>query len=360
MKKYKVSLNRLLVLRILLACSTSIVIMGALAYFTRSFLDDQFARTEDLIYLYIFRFLEIFQLVFYVIAIVFTLLIFSSWIVRPLVEEMAKVVRTYIDIENDLPEIDLPKSMQPLQEELEHINKDIMLWKQAAKEAERKKDELVVYLAHDIRTPLSSTLGYLSLLEDCAYLSDQQQERFVQVALKKAQTIQSLVDELFEITRYNLSQIELHKEKVDIFLLLQQLIEELQPDMNEKKIHLQFTQVGTSYAFIDAKNIARAFENIIVNAIRYSPRNETISIALEEKNNVLFATFQNSGVEVDTTELDRLFEKFYRSDSARQTSTGGSGLGLAIAKNIIEAHKGSIHASTKDKTILFTIQLPIQ
>lgn len=341
----------------IVSLSTTLIVALS-GYLIKTSINFQYLVSGDLAYNNLYYFFAEYQIVIYFFAVTIAIILFSSWILAPSVNEITKIIKDYIDIEKDIKKVELPKGMVSLQEALIQINKDILLWKQAAKEAERKKDELVVYLAHDIRTPLASILGYLSLLEDRADLTPEQQQKFIKIVTTKAESIQSLVEELFEITRYNISQIELLKENVDIIILLQQLVEELALETASRNIRIQLEYQGGFKAFADAQKLGRVIENILINAIRYSPNGEVINISITEESKMIKITFTNKGVEMNNEELERLFKKFYRGDQSRQTSTGGSGLGLAIAKNIIEAHKGKIYAQAGERSISFILELP--
>ncbi|MCL2081777.1 MAG: HAMP domain-containing histidine kinase [Oscillospiraceae bacterium] len=245
--------------------------------------------------------------------------------------------------------------IQPFMKKYNDINEELKRSQFVAKEAEQRKDDLVVCLAHDIRTPLTSVLGYLELLTENQNLPEEQRTKFMDSALRKAKRMQSLVEELFEVTRYSITQIELEKSPVNMGMMLTQLIEEIRPVFQQRGIETEISLKETSPVFVDSEKIARSLDNILHNAVYYTPPGGKITASLDGAEPFVRVKISNTGSEIPPEKLARFFEKFYRGEESRQSGTGGSGLGLAIAKNIIEAHGGSITAENKDKVTTFTI-----
>ena len=224
-------------------------------------------------------------------------------------------------------------------------------------EAEQRKNDLVVYLAHDIRTPLTSVIGYLNLLEENPDMTTAQKAKYVHITLEKANRLESLINEFFEITRYNLQTVPLKKERIDLYYMLIQMADEAYPQLNGrgKRIEIRAREDITVYG--DADKLARVFNNILKNAIVYSEEDSTISISAEMLFSESVIRFENAGI-IPQDKLESIFEKFYRLDDARSSDTGGAGLGLAIARDIVTLHGGTVEAqSSKDQTV-FTIRLP--
>ena len=245
--------------------------------------------------------------------------------------------------------------MQPFLKRYADINEELKRSQLAAKEAERRKDDLVVCLAHDIRTPLTSVLGYLELLMENQDLPEERRKKYTGAALRKAKRMQSLVEELFEITRYSITRIELEKTEVNLSMMLNQLTEELRPVFEQRGIETEVRLEEALPAFIDPEKTARSLDNVLHNAAYYTPPGGKVTVTLDRADAQARIRVSNTGSEIPPEKLARLFEKFYRGEEARQSETGGSGLGLAIAKNIIEAHGGSITAANQDKVTTFTI-----
>ena len=247
--------------------------------------------------------------------------------------------------------------IQPFLKKYADINEELQRSQYAAKEAEQRKDDLVVYLAHDIRTPLTSVLGYLELLTESPDLPEEQRIKFMNSALRKAKRMQSLVEELFEVTRYSITQLELEKSPVSLGMMLTQLIEEIRPVWERRGIEADISLAELPPVWIDPEKIARSLDNVLHNAAYYTPPGGSITVSLDGMDTFTRIQISNTGSEIPPEKLARFFEKFYRGEESRQSETGGSGLGLAIAKNIIEAHGGSITAENRDSTTTFTVLL---
>lgn len=251
------------------------------------------------------------------------------------------------------PELDfMEKKLNAVKGKLEKRAKD-------AKEAEQRKNDLVVYLAHDIKTPLTSVIGYLSLLDEAADMPIEQKAKYLKITLEKATRLEQLINEFFEITRFNLQSIMLEKETINLNYMLMQIADEFYPLLAPKGKQTIVEVEQDLKIDADANKLARVFNNILKNAIAYSYENSIIEIGGTKKNEQAIITFTNKGKTIPPHKLDMIFEKFYRLDVSRTTQTGGAGLGLAIAKEIIHAHGGSISAESNDERTVFTVTIPI-
>jgi len=255
-------------------------------------------------------------------------------------------------------QIHLSPEMLPFERKLNAVKRTLAERKEQTALAERRKDELVMYLAHDIRTPLTSVIGYLNLLEEEPDSPPEQRAKRVHIALEKAYRLETMIHELFEITRYNSQQITLSRETVDLCCLLVQLMDELTPVLAARgntavlRMDEDLTVQG------DAEKLARVFGNILKNAAAYSDPQTKITVSARRAEQDVIIRFQNRGEDIPAEKLEALFDKFYRLDQARSTGTGGTGLGLAIAKEIVLLHGGSIQAASEHRTITFTVRLP--
>ena len=217
---------------------------------------------------------------------------------------------------------------------------------------------MIVYLAHDIKTPLTSVIGYLSLLDEATDMPIEQRSKYVGITLDKAYRLEQLINEFFEITRFNLQKIILNYVNINLTFMFQQIVDEFYPVLTPqgKQVVLKVQDGLTLWG--DADKLARVFNNILKNAIAYSFDNSIIEIsAIKQGENVVIA-FTNKGNPIPPQKLDTIFEKFYRLDISRASETGGSGLGLAIAKEIVIAHKGSISVQSDENKTVFSILLP--
>lgn len=230
--------------------------------------------------------------------------------------------------------------------------------RRAAKEAEQRKNDLVMYLAHDLKTPLTSVIGYLTLLEQEQQVSPELREHYLNITLEKAQRLEDLINEFFEITRFNLTTIELSKSCVNLTRMLEQTIYEFGPMFAEKNLHCELESEKDIMLSCDPDKIQRVFDNLLRNGVIYGYEETTIHVRIKSHGEQLELIFENQGVTIPQEKLDRIFEQFYRLDSARATSSGGAGLGLAIAKEIVQLHGGTIYAKSTEEKTSFLVNLP--
>lgn len=255
--------------------------------------------------------------------------------------------------------VTLSDSLKELEGQLNQIKMSVLLSKQAAKQAEEKNNEIIMYLAHDIRTPLTTVIGYLSLLHEAPDMPEQQKKKYVKVALDKAERLEKLSNELFEITKYNAHRVVIKKEKVDLHCLIAQVIDEIYPTLSANGNTAVFTAEDDLSVEADPEKLARVFSNLLRNAAAYSYPQTEINISAKRSDHDVQITFENHGKTIPPEQLTSIFEKFNRLDEARLSNTGGAGLGLSIAEEIIHLHGGTITASSKNETIDFVITLPI-
>lgn len=227
-----------------------------------------------------------------------------------------------------------------------------------AKEAEQRKNDLIVYLAHDLKTPLTSVIGYLSLLKDEPQISQELREKYTGIALDKAERLEDLINEFFEITRFNLTYITLEREKVNLSIMLEQIIYEFNPVLAEKGLTWKTDIYPNLEIICDPNKMERVFDNLINNAINYSYENSTLKLSLKSELDSVIFIIENHGKTISKEKIERLFEQFYRLDSSRSSKTGGAGLGLAIAKEIVQLHGGKIKAESSAESIVFTVKIP--
>lgn len=255
--------------------------------------------------------------------------------------------------------IRLSPEMLPFERKLNAVKRALAERKEETAQAERRKDELVLYLAHDIRTPLTSVIGYLNLLEEEPDSPPEQRAKRVHIALDKACRLETMMNEFFEITRYNSQQIALSRETVDLYYLLVQLTDELTPVLAERgnSVSLRLDEDLTVPG--DAEKLARVFGNLLKNAAAYSDPRSEITVSARAVEGDVVIRFQNRGPDIPPEKLKVLFDKFVRLDQARSSGTGGTGLGLAIAREIVLLHGGAIRAFSEDHTVTFMVRLPV-
>lgn len=255
-------------------------------------------------------------------------------------------------------EIQLPGELEFLERKLNNVKYILEKREKDAQEAEQRKNDLVVYLAHDIKTPLTSIIGYLSLLDEAKDMPITQKEKYVEITLEKSYRLEQLINEFFEITRFNLQSIILEKDLIPVNYMLMQVVDEFYPLLAPKGQKAVVNIDSEIKIYADGNKLARVFNNILKNAIAYSDTKSTIEINAKSVNHQTFISFTNTGKTIPAEKLNMIFEKFYRLDSARSTQTGGAGLGLAISNEIVKAHGGTITATSKDEKTIFTVIIP--
>lgn len=255
--------------------------------------------------------------------------------------------------------INLPPEMVEVEKKLNHFKTEAIKNERLARENEQKKDELILYLAHDIKTPLTSMIGYLSLLSEIKDMPQEQRNRYIDIALDKSYRLEDLINELFDVARFNSEKIVLEKEEINLNLMLEQIADDFYPTLKEMNKKINFTSDEKTILYADPDKLSRVFNNLIKNAVNYSKENTDIDISILNKENQATVKITNKGKQIPKEKLDKIFEKFYRLDSSRTSKTGGSGLGLAIAKEIVELHGGRIYAESDMKETTFSVILPI-
>ncbi len=291
-------------------------------------------------------------LIFLVILLKFSI----SWFTKYF-DEISAGMDRLAEESND--EIILSPELDFMENKLYQIKSNLEKQKKTAHEAEQRKNDLVIYLAHDIKTPLTSVIGYLSLLDEAPDMPPEQKAKYVGVTLEKAYRLEQLINEFFEITRFNLQTIVLNKEKINLLFMLQQMADEFFPMLTPQGKQVSVNVPDSLILYGDADKLARVFNNILKNAIAYSYENSLIDISAIQQDKAIVITFKNRGNPIPKAKLETIFEKFYRLDSARSTNSGGAGLGLAIAQEIITAHDGTISVESNLENTTFTVKLPL-
>lgn len=219
------------------------------------------------------------------------------------------------------------------------------------------KNDLLMYLAHDLKTPLTSMIGYINHILDHK-VDVEQLDTSIQIAYEKAKRLDDLIDEFSEILKYDDKTSQLELGKISLSSILSQQLAGFYPLMEKRGIKLEVNIPEQIDIVGDYDKLLRVFDNLMRNAITYSIEQTSIEIMGKNEGEMVVLTYKNEGDAIDPKVVHHLFDKFYRASTARTSSSGGAGLGLAIAKEIIELHHGCITAESDGNTIMFTIQLP--
>lgn len=260
-------------------------------------------------------------------------------------------------MKDNASEITLAPELSSTEKKLNAVRQTLEKRKLDAQLSEQRKNDLVVYLAHDLKTPLTSVIGYLTLLRDENQISEELRDKYLSISLDKAERLEDLINEFFEITRFNLSNITLDLSRVNLTRMLEQIVYEFKPMLAEKNLQCTLNSPGDIMIKCDADKMQRVFDNLLRNAVNYSFDNSEIDITVTQIDKGLEISFINHGNTIPEEKLNRIFEQFYRLDTSRTTKSGGAGLGLAIAKEIVELHDGTITAQSKNEKITFMVTL---
>lgn len=294
---------------------------------------------------------------------------FGSWIVCAIVillVQWRQIARGVILLSegvrqvamNEDVTVELPREMRELQLLLQQVQLESRQNRQLAVDAEQRKNDLVVYLAHDLKTPLTSVLGYLTLLRDEQDIRPELREKYLGVATSKAQKLEDLINEFFEITRFSLKGLMLEPSRFSFSRMTEQITDEFRPLLSGKELTYELDIRPGIDIVADATKLERVLDNLLRNAVAYSYPDSAIQVKAWAEGNWVYLVVQNNGATIPPHKLAHLFEQFYRVDDSRNAEEGGSGLGLAIAKEIVELHGGGIWAKSEEETIELSVTLP--
>ena len=352
--KTKIKLSLSLLGNIMIAFIISMIVYFIIALFFESFLSDLVANLNYDLYSWIVYNREIVVIIY--IAIVLAVIIYRF--ISKYVDAMGEVYKSLDTIlKEDNQTIKLPSEVSIFSDKLNEIKSDYIFAKKSEKESEEKKNDLIMYMAHDLKNPLTSIIGYLTLMNDEKNITKRTQNKYLKIALDKALRVEELTNQFFDITRYNLHSMPINKTEINISYLLKQLVDEYYPVYKQQLLKCELTVPDKVMYNGDGDKLARAFDNLLKNAINYSIKNTTIYISLVEKKDAIVINFKNKGEKIPDYKLNKMFDKFYRGDDSRSSATGGAGLGLAITKEIIELHGGTIAVKNDDDFIEFNIKL---
>lgn len=243
---------------------------------------------------------------------------------------------------------------------LNRMATDIKQLMEKERESERTKNELITNVAHDLRTPLTSIIGYLELLTNNQQIPADMQHKYIEIAYGKSRRLQKLIEDLFGFTKLNYGKIAMHVGQIDIVKLLGQLVEEAYPNFVEKGLSYDLqSNVPAKIINADGNLLARLFDNLIGNAIKYGADGKRVLVKIHAESETVTVSVTNYGYVIPADELPLIFNKFYRVEQSRSSSTGGTGLGLAIAKEIVDMHGGTISVASDLNGTVFTVKLQV-
>lgn len=293
-----------------------------------------------------------------IIVLVVWSVITYFFMVRPL-----RYIENIVDAAKRLSEpteqpIELPHALSEAQQELNGAREVALRNAILAGEAEQRKNDMIVYLAHDLKTPLTSVIGYLTLLRDEPDISEENRAKYTAVALDRSQRLEELINEFFDITRFSLTTLTLDARRIDLSLLLNQTISEFLPVFEKNSLGVRAEIAPNVDLLCDPDKLERVFDNLLRNAVNYSYPDTETEFGMTADGKFVTVVCRNHGHTIPAEKLEHIFEQFFRVDAARQSKTGGAGLGLAIAREIVSLHGGTISAKSENESVEFTVRLP--
>ena len=279
---------------------------------------------------------------------------------------LSKMITYLEDVEKEIGKlvsrstepIHLITELEPIETKLNNIKYTLERQEREVQESEQRKNDLVVFLAHDLKTPLTSIVAYLSMLQSHPELSEAERSKYTGISLEKAIRLGKLIEEFFEINKFNAQDIVLKKTELNLSRMLEQIADEMYGVFQEKRLECQVEAAEDVIVPADPDKLARVFDNLMRNAVAYCDRETTIHIQVSQDKDNAKIVFINEGPKIANDKLQHIFEKFFRADNSRSSETGGAGLGLAIAREIVELHGGQIQAQSDDHETRFIVSLP--
>ncbi len=257
-----------------------------------------------------------------------------------------------------IPQTDLGE-MDEVVSSINHLVDSTVKAIEEERKIEKSKDELITNIGHDIRTPLTSVIGYLGLIENQQYHSQEELARYAHVAYRKAQQMQSLVQDLFTYTATRQTTTEIKPVQVQVLRFMEQLVADFELNAREKAIELRLDiRPQNLLASFDVDKMARVFHNLLSNALKYGAGAHYIELLAYQEEDYIYFKVKNDGQPLDKSELEDIFQRSYRADQSRSANQPGTGLGLAIVRNIVELHHGRVYAEVEGKETIFTIEIP--
>lgn len=252
----------------------------------------------------------------------------------------------------------IPEELAELNLKIQQYQLEVEKSRQAESEANQRKNDLIMYMAHDLKTPLTSMIGYLTLLSEEKGLPEDIRKKYQEIVLNKSLRLEDLINEFFEITRFNFTHMILEKQSVNMTRMLNQMVMEFTPIFQQKGLTCK-TDFEEIEVFCDVDKMERVFDNLLKNIANYSYPNSEILLSLKKAGEKgMQLTTVNRGKTIPPEKVAHLFEQFFRVDSSRSSETGGTGLGLAVSKEIVTLHGGTITCDSGEERIIFTVTLP--
>ncbi|MGN4532301.1 ATP-binding protein [Bacillus cereus group sp. MYBK257-2] len=304
---------------------------------------------------------EKYSFLYFIVFLIFTTTYFAC-ITKTMMKRLSEINKNVKEISNGNFEVHIPISKNDEIGELAtNVNRMAKSLKESIeneKKSQEMKNEMISNISHDLRTPVTSLIGYADLLGNKLHSNGEECEQYVSILKRKSYELKHQVDDLLEYCQINYREIELHKDEVDMKALIEQIMIGFVPQLDDANMSFYIKSDEVLYVEVDVALIVRLFENIIGNSIMYGKDGKEIIIGISNKTMNVEVEIKNFGQCIPEEDLPYVFEKFYRSEKSRSSYTGGKGMGLAISKSIAELHQGDLTVRSNDKETVFTVKLP--
>ncbi|MCI5648178.1 MAG: HAMP domain-containing histidine kinase [Fusicatenibacter sp.] len=246
-------------------------------------------------------------------------------------------------------------------ENLNIMQKNIKEIMERERIAEHTKNDLISSVAHDLRTPLTSIIGYLGWVRTRKDLDNATRDKYIEIAYDKANRLEQLTNELFGFVKLEHKEMKLHTGNLDLVQLMEQMLDEMTPSFVKNELDVRFRHDANKMIIeADGELLARLFGNLLNNAVKYGKEGKQILIYMKQTGNYVVTRVTNYGRVIPKSELEHIFMKFYRTEQSRSRDTGGTGLGLAIVQQIVELHHGKVMVKSDLQGTVFEVELPTE
>ncbi|WP_376699180.1 sensor histidine kinase [Listeria booriae] len=296
---------------------------------------------------------------FGILAVAFVFFLFFYWLFKQnLLRKQLRQVNLAIVQDQPMEQESLIPEIVQLEESIDKMRAHQAELIEQEQEAQQAKNDLITNVSHDLRTPLTSILGYLSYIHEDRYRDEVELRHYTELVYGKARRLHKLIDDLFDYTRLESAEFYIKEDTLDMVELLRQLVSEYERSASEKDVQIiEMYTVDDLKVTGDGMQIMRLFENLFSNALQYGASGKKIEISAKKEAGMAIIEVSNYGAEIPASDIPQLFDRFYKVDKNRTTT--GTGLGLAIAKSIVERHGGQVFATSRKGKTTFTVQLPL-
>ncbi|PGB55735.1 sensor histidine kinase [Bacillus anthracis] len=304
---------------------------------------------------------EKYSFLYFIVFLIFTTAYFAC-MTKTMMKRLSEINKNVKEISKGNFEVYIPISKHDEIGELAtNVNRMAKSLKESVeneKKSQEMKNEMISNISHDLRTPVTSLIGYADLLGNKLHANGEECEQYVSILKRKSYELKNQVDELLEYCQINYREIELHKSVVNMKALMEQIMIDFVPQLDDANMSFCIKGDKELHVEIDVALMVRLFENVISNSIMYGKDGKEILILVSKRDMNVEIEVKNFGQCIPDENLPYVFEKFYRGEKSRSSHTGGKGMGLAIARSIAELHKGDITVRSNEKETVFTIALP--